>query len=645
MSERPPRAHVLLIGIDAYDGAQPLDGCVNDIDAVQRVLLDRMGIPPEHVTRLAAPRFGRANPEEVPSQPPTLENIRAAFAALCTDAVSAGDRVFVHYSGHGTQLRIRSSSGALFFREALLPKDHLRSGKRQYLFDWELNQLLAQIGSRTSCVSVVLDCCCSSGATRGSLTANRGAQSRFHPSPELVLTADALAGVAGSSRGIKYAAAASRSAIHVVAACQDDERAYEASMSVDGPRHGELTRAIVAQLDEIPNDELLDLRWGRIWRPVLEAVRRSSPAQHPWRSGGDARFVFGGPAAEGDSGYGLFRAGRHFRVDAGALAGVDKHAELAVYGPSPPIFPELGSRADHDARIGLLRIVEAESTSALAEIVAPPPADAWGLRGRLVRVGHGRLRVALRPQSPVLVEALMSSPLLELTAVQPHVSVVQRADGKWVVTDDVFGDGSSPEEEPSLAALDGAAAINACLHEYFAYSAPLRMARGAAALPGALRITVLDCNAVQRLAPAAAQNPELPEATRGQRFSYDLRVGDRVCLRLDNESTTDLWVALLVCQTSGAVRLAGEKQLRAGGFHVFWFGDELGRPFAAGLPRGIVRGVDRLVAIGTTRRDASFRSLEKSSTFGAPRQRAVPFRSTVTATEVWTSTTATLHVQ
>ena len=52
------RHHVLLIGIDAYDGGGMLTGCVNDIDAVQRLLLDRVGVPPAHIRRLAAPRTG-----------------------------------------------------------------------------------------------------------------------------------------------------------------------------------------------------------------------------------------------------------------------------------------------------------------------------------------------------------------------------------------------------------------------------------------------------------------------------------------------------------------------------------------------------------------------------------------------------------
>ena len=36
------RPHVLLVGIDAYDGGGSLTGCVNDIDAIQRLLIDRV---------------------------------------------------------------------------------------------------------------------------------------------------------------------------------------------------------------------------------------------------------------------------------------------------------------------------------------------------------------------------------------------------------------------------------------------------------------------------------------------------------------------------------------------------------------------------------------------------------------------------
>ena len=49
-----PTYHVLLIGIDAYQ-SRPLKGCVQDIDSIQRLLIDRAGVPASAITRLVSP--------------------------------------------------------------------------------------------------------------------------------------------------------------------------------------------------------------------------------------------------------------------------------------------------------------------------------------------------------------------------------------------------------------------------------------------------------------------------------------------------------------------------------------------------------------------------------------------------------------
>ena len=68
------RHHVLLIGIDAYDGGGMLTGCVNDIDVVQRFLVDRVGVPRAHIRRLAAPRTGAPHETDVPEELPTARH-------------------------------------------------------------------------------------------------------------------------------------------------------------------------------------------------------------------------------------------------------------------------------------------------------------------------------------------------------------------------------------------------------------------------------------------------------------------------------------------------------------------------------------------------------------------------------------------
>src|SRR5689334_86551 len=102
MSESGPRYRALLIGVDAYR-PKPLDGCVNDIDAVQRLLIDRAGVPRENIRRLASPHPGARHETDLPEAPATLENIRLALRALAERAAE-DDRIFVYYSGHGARV-------------------------------------------------------------------------------------------------------------------------------------------------------------------------------------------------------------------------------------------------------------------------------------------------------------------------------------------------------------------------------------------------------------------------------------------------------------------------------------------------------------------------------------------------------------
>src|SRR5689334_11916211 len=79
-----PSYHVVLIGIDVYSGGVPLlHGCVNDIDLVQEVLLERLHVPKSRIKRFAAAlRGGPPRSTEVPTEAPTRANLIAALTAL-----------------------------------------------------------------------------------------------------------------------------------------------------------------------------------------------------------------------------------------------------------------------------------------------------------------------------------------------------------------------------------------------------------------------------------------------------------------------------------------------------------------------------------------------------------------------------------
>ena len=54
-SDRLVVDHVLLVGIDVYSGeGHDLTGCVNDIDAIQKVLIERLGVPKSRVDRVVS---------------------------------------------------------------------------------------------------------------------------------------------------------------------------------------------------------------------------------------------------------------------------------------------------------------------------------------------------------------------------------------------------------------------------------------------------------------------------------------------------------------------------------------------------------------------------------------------------------------
>jgi Caspase domain len=610
----PPRHHVLLIGVDAYDGGGMLTGCVNDIDLVQRLLVDRVGVPQAHIRRLAAPRSGTPHETDVPEELPLLDTMLAALERLGTDEVSAEDRVFIYYSGHGTQRVLADGAGPRVAREALLPKDKKSAAGERLLFDWELNALIARIAARTPAVTVVLDCCNSAGATRGIEDGAAQSADRYWDMSQVPLVTS-TAPPAGSIRGVA-SALGSLQDCQVVAACRDDQRARE-SAGGEGVTNGELTRALLGCLAGVSDAELQDLRWGRIWRDVESGVRAANPRQTPWLSGRFGRRVFGfGPDDDTDPGYSVVQVPAGYRIDAGSLAGVTVNAEIGVYGESPPAFPLLGSPEDLGARKGTIRVVKAELATSEA-VAAEPFALPKAPRGRLIRAGRdAALRVALIPDHAGLAAQLAASPLIELGEPEgADLKLERRTDSGWAMADDIHGKGEVADE-PVLAIVppDRLEQAREAVEHYHAYSAPLRMARACRDLPTLLRLWLLDCADASLTGPAV-QHPDLPQVQPGAHAPYQVEAGARVCIVVENAADVALSVTLFDCAASGRVLLLGEKRIPRRSEHTFWSGETLGAPFVAGLPADRALGVDRIAAIATTRPDVSLRHLARTRSF------------------------------
>ena len=627
--------HALLIGIDAYDGDGSLHGCVNDIDAIQRALVDRLAVPRERITRLASPRHGDAHQTDVPEQPANLQQIRAAFDHLAGDAVARDDRVFIYYSGHGTRAVLRNASGKRYTREALLPKDKISGPIRRFFYDWQLNEAIARISGRCSSVTVILDCCCSSGATRG----EQDVADRYWPtrSEESVEESESTLSTA---RGITQGLLGLVDRCQVIAACRSDEKAREMS-DEQGRTQGNLTRALCRQLALIADGALADLRWGHIWRAIEADVQMANRYQHPWISGSFARRVFGGdPDAAGDVGFGIVEANGIYRVDAGTLAGVTEGAEIAVYGPEPPEFPALQSAQDEAARLGILQVTKADPAS--AEAVSKGPLSLVnGARGRLSKSGvAAKLRVALNPHDADWAAELAKSPLLEL-ADGADLTLVRTSEG-WALTDDIHG---VEQGDPFLAIIPLAmkAAARRVVEHYYHYSAPLRMAKACRDLPSMLRLRILDCSSAE-LSGENAQSPNLPEVAPGSRAPYELANGGKVCFVVENEAPYELSVSLFDLAHSGKVLLLGEERMARNSQHAFWANNTLGQPFEMRISPGR-DVVDRIVALATTRDDVSLRHMVRNKSFEEALEVTRGARTDAAATaEMWTSAVTALRV-
>jgi hypothetical protein len=159
----PPRGnrYALIIGIGRYadPATPPLPGTRIDRQSATQ-MAQAMQVPPENIRYLQDDQA-------------TGDNIRKAIGEL-TAQVQDGDRVFIHYSGHGTRYNDPASGGCV---EALLAYD---GGQGGTITNREMADLLRTITGKTDKLFVMYDACHSGGLvnyaptvrTRGLTNAN-----------------------------------------------------------------------------------------------------------------------------------------------------------------------------------------------------------------------------------------------------------------------------------------------------------------------------------------------------------------------------------------------------------------------------------------------------------------------------------------
>jgi hypothetical protein len=588
----PPRDRVLLIGIDGY-AEHPLGGCVNDVLAFRAALEDRFGVKPEAFTVLASPAAERAVDG---ARPATHAAIGRALDQLAGDDVSPSDRVIIYFSGHGGYQKV--TGGELSHQvECLVPVDY-RKPDGPLLYDAEMNRRLAAIARRTPNVTVILDCCYAAGATRDGGVDGAGASESIRTFP-LPPRHDAERARDPAEPGSATRLADRRAHVLTIAACLADEGARETTE--DGHPQGRFTRALVRVLRSASGQ----LTWREIWSQVRAATR---PGQTPTVHGDDRHFLFGALRAGDPGELRVEPNGESYEVAAGTLVDITDGTEIAVYGESPARLPPLGPE-DRAVRVGTLRVEAAQPASARARAERP---FQWprGARCRVARFGEAVLSVGFESPRPASLAAELDDlglgRAIRLDAERPDLQHVKEG-GSWLLCDDVHG--LAARGAPELFRC-GDAELARAIGAYIHYAAPLRVARRAPDLEGTLRLRLLRAERI----PANPQAPDLPDVDGDDRFRCVVRIGQPFCVVLENHSSTAFRsAAILNCGTSGRVQHLAAFVLPALGRHAVWLDEEHGTPFRLVGPVG----VERLVAIASTRPEPDWRFLRTEGGFAA----------------------------
>lgn len=303
--------HALLIGIDDYfpghlpDGRRypSLQGATRDVERMEALLRDRYGLTSKNTRKLLSRAGEDGQPAEPPDRRPTYANIVAALKRLTAEA-ETGDRVYIHYSGHGARMPATEYPGAkglTRYEEALVPCDIGDSGSR-YLRDVELFVLLRLLADRGLFLTVVLDCCHAGGVMRTWHAPPEGAVARRMPwiSPRAVPSAvlDPRAFVETWKkrpydprvpRNLRLQSLLPPGLWVLFAACRPDETAYEYPFA-DGEPQGALTYWLLDILKE-PAGGLV---CGEIQRRLQAHIYGTFPYQTPMLYGNPERGFLSG---------------------------------------------------------------------------------------------------------------------------------------------------------------------------------------------------------------------------------------------------------------------------------------------------------------------------------------------------------------
>jgi len=267
----------VLVGINAYDEVNRLEGCVNDVEDMYTRLTQTFGFQADNVRMLLDARATRAA---------ILERLEW----LVRDA-HAGDELVFHFSGHGTQIRDWNGDELEdHLDEALVPVDYDWLDK-SLIVDDDLLKIFSK--AKAANLTAILDCCHSGTGTRV-WTPGPKAGRKILSARQINPPRDVAARARGRDLPGWTMLAVEEGMTHLcIAACQSAQTAADAAFGMDVVRpNGALTYYLANVVLPTPGHTWLDVMAG-----VKDGLASDGFEQVPRLEGPAARingYPFGG---------------------------------------------------------------------------------------------------------------------------------------------------------------------------------------------------------------------------------------------------------------------------------------------------------------------------------------------------------------
>ncbi|MBX7173266.1 MAG: caspase family protein [Pyrinomonadaceae bacterium] len=524
-AQKIPRKYALLIGVSNYSRGIDEDeewwnlNSKNDIEAIKQTLVRKFNFKPAEIKTLLT------------KQETTKQSILNAFKGLIVK-VQTGDIVYLHYSGHGSQVLDDNGDELDGLDETLVPSDYKsrRDGSRN-IRDDEIGKFLEELkAKKPSNVTFVVDSCFSGTITREGRQLVRG-ESYKGKTPKVspnVAIDDSRGLISKESLGSNFV---------IISATRSDQTAKETDNDSNG-KMGALTYSLVKAFNEAtPNSTYRDV-FDRVQTFVSQRVE----AQNPQIEGEADSLILKGTANPAQP-YILVKQDqkKNLILQAGSLQGMTKGSKFAIFANGTKTQNAENKIADAE----IIQLNPTTSVLKLTKSVSFQTARAFEIERKY---SENLLKVALEKN-------VISEELLNQLQKISFVEITNKDD--WDVrikinnTNKLIFERSDGTKLPEIETKNSENQIRSVLEREVRFRTIQTLENSSPDLKIDLRIV-----------PVEVEKNELgavTKITQDKQFGLDLNhkleitEGDFVALEIRNNGNQDAWITVLDLTADGKI--------------------------------------------------------------------------------------------